>query len=171
MTSLVIELLSSLTADLALEIDRQGKESLGHQVRRGLLAQIRAGSLRPGVVLPSTRALAAQLGISRPLIVDAYAQLAAEGFLIVRHGARPIVASGAARVAPPLEEKPEQPIRYDLRPAIGCWTLPAQSLGQRHTHCAQCHPSQRSWLWGSSRKPEAAISARRLSWPGAGTRR
>ncbi|ETA71578.1 transcriptional regulator with HTH domain and aminotransferase domain [Mesorhizobium japonicum R7A] len=107
-----------MSADLALEIDRHGKESLGHQVRRGLLAHIRAGILRPGVVLPSTRALAAQLGISRPLIVDAYAQLAAEGFLIVRRGARPIVASGAARVAPPLEEKLEQPIRYDLRPAM-----------------------------------------------------
>ncbi|MGX5828226.1 MocR-like pyridoxine biosynthesis transcription factor PdxR [Mesorhizobium sp. 43Arga] len=118
MTTLVIESLSSLIADLALEIDRQGKESLGHQVRRGLLAQIRAGILRPGVVLPSTRALAAQLGISRPLLVDAYAQLAAEGFLIVRRGARPIVASGAARVTAPLEEKREQPIRYDLRPAM-----------------------------------------------------
>lgn len=107
-----------MIADLALEIDRNGKESLGHQVRRELLAHIRAGILRPGVVLPSTRALAAQLGISRPLVVDAYAQLAAEGFLIVRRGARPIVASGAARVAPPLEEKREQPIRYDLRPAM-----------------------------------------------------
>lgn len=87
-------------------------------MRRGLLAHIRAGILRPGVVLPSTRALAAQLGISRPLIVDAYAQLAAEGFLIVRRGARPIVASGAARVAQLLEERREQPIRYDLRPAM-----------------------------------------------------
>ena len=47
--------------------------------------------------LPPTRALAADLGVSRRLVVDAYAQLLAEGYLIARPGAGTFVADGAAR--------------------------------------------------------------------------
>ncbi len=92
---------------------------LATQLRRGMLGLIRSGALRPGVRLPSTRALAAQLGISRPLVLDTYAQLAAEGFLVLRPGARPVVTGGMAPPAPGdvAPAKPE-PIRFDLRPAI-----------------------------------------------------
>ena len=44
--------------------------------------------------VPSTRDLARQLGVSRRVAVDAYAQLAAEGYLSLRQGARPRVAEG-----------------------------------------------------------------------------
>lgn len=51
--------------------------------------------------------------------MEAYAQLAAEGYLIVRQGTRPIVAAGAAPTAPDsAESPPTDPIRFDLRPAM-----------------------------------------------------
>jgi GntR family transcriptional regulator / MocR family aminotransferase len=53
---------------------------------------VRGGRLAPGSRLPPTRALAAQLGVSRGVVVEAYAQLAAEGYLDTRRG-------GGTRVA------------------------------------------------------------------------
>lgn len=106
--------------DLLLNLDREGPESLGSQIRHQLLGAIRSGRLRKGVRLPSTRSLADKLGVSRPLVVEAYAQLAAEGYLAMRQGARPVVAAGEA-MPPPVSLVPkaaEEPIRFDLRPAI-----------------------------------------------------
>jgi GntR family transcriptional regulator/MocR family aminotransferase len=59
------------------------------------------------------------LGISRPLVVEAYAQLAAEGYLTLRQGARAIVAAGGAPMSPARsDEATADPIRFDLRPAM-----------------------------------------------------
>ncbi len=46
---------------------------------------------------PPSRSLAADLGVSRRLVVDAYAQLLAEGYLTARPGAGTFVAAGAAQ--------------------------------------------------------------------------
>lgn len=69
--------------------------------------------------MPSTRDLARDLGISRPLVMDAYAQLAAEGYLALRQGATPRVAATAPGQA--VDDLPPESIsalsfRYDLRP-------------------------------------------------------
>lgn len=125
MTSVDWKSLTSLTPDLPLALDRGAAESLGSQLRRRLLEAIRSGALRSGVRLPSTRALAAQLGISRPLVVDAYAQLAAEGYLALRQGARPVVIADGSG-APVPEATPltaGDPIRFDHRPAMPDVTL------------------------------------------------
>ncbi len=66
--------MSSFGRELLLHIDRQGDESLGGQLKRQLREAIRAGSLRGGLRLPSTRALADQLGLSRPVVVNVYEQ-------------------------------------------------------------------------------------------------
>jgi len=79
--------------ELALAVDRSADASLGHQVQEALRRAIRSGTLRPGERLPSTRQLAAQLGISRGLVVSAYEQLLAEGYVVS------VVGSGT-RVAP-----------------------------------------------------------------------
>ncbi|WP_022889172.1 PLP-dependent aminotransferase family protein [Agromyces italicus] len=57
-------------------------------VRRGILG----GLLAPGDPVPSTRALAAELGVSRSSVVAAYEQLAGEGYLELRQGAPTRVA-------------------------------------------------------------------------------
>lgn len=60
--------------------------SLGRQVETGLREAIRSGRLAPGCRLPATRTLAADLGVSRRLVVEAFEQLAAEGWLSAQVG-------------------------------------------------------------------------------------
>jgi GntR family transcriptional regulator/MocR family aminotransferase len=69
------------------------------QLEAGLRDSVRAGRLRPGVRLPSSRALGIELGVSRRLVVEAYEQLAAEGYLVSVRGS-------GTRVAPRAAEKP-----------------------------------------------------------------
>lgn len=75
-------------AELLLAVRRDaGAPPLGEQVEHGLRAAIRTGRLAPGDRLPPTRTLARDLGVSRRLVVGAYEQLAAEGWLDARVGA------------------------------------------------------------------------------------
>jgi GntR family transcriptional regulator / MocR family aminotransferase len=92
---------------------------MGVQIEDQLRQAIRSGALKPGVRVPSTRDLARQLGVSRGLVVNAYAQLGAEGYLVVRQGALPRVADVAAKEAPEVTEAPAAPPpRYDFRPSL-----------------------------------------------------
>ena len=95
------------------------------QVESELRNAIRAGRLPPGAELPSTRALAADLGISRGIVVEAYEQLLAEGYLTARRGSATTVAAGkriaepaaaAARAA--VEKSPRASFRFDFRPSV-----------------------------------------------------
>ena len=72
--------------ELLVGLDRAAPEPLHRQLANGLRDAIRTGRLAPETRLPSTRVLAADLGVSRRLVVDAYSQLAAEGFLLSAHG-------------------------------------------------------------------------------------
>ena len=86
--------------ELLVELDRAATEPLHRQLANGLRDAIRTGRLAPATRLPSTRVLAADLGVSRRLVVDAYSQLAAEGFLLSRHGSGTRVATVDAASAP-----------------------------------------------------------------------
>src|SRR5687767_3777820 len=90
--------------ELLLSVSREGPGTLGAQIEDRLRRAIRGGELHGGARMPSTRDLARQLGVSRRIAVDAYAQLAAEGYLVLRQGAQPRVAEGAVvdAVAEPL---------------------------------------------------------------------
>jgi GntR family transcriptional regulator/MocR family aminotransferase len=70
----------------------------GRSLRSALREAVRTGRLRAGTRLPSSRALAADLGVSRGLVTEAYEQLAAEGYLRSGRGAGTWVG-GAARPA------------------------------------------------------------------------
>jgi GntR family transcriptional regulator / MocR family aminotransferase len=104
--------------ELLLSVSKDRPGTLRAQIEEQLRAAIRDGSLRAGTPVPSTRDLAGQLGISRKVAVDAYAQLAAEGYLAMRQGAQPRVADG-----PFLPPQPGQralkppPVRFDFRPS------------------------------------------------------
>ena len=65
------------------------------RIHEWLKSQMADGSLAVGARLPSTRALALDLGVSRTTITAAYEQLAAEGYLETAQGARARVAAGA----------------------------------------------------------------------------
>jgi GntR family transcriptional regulator/MocR family aminotransferase len=83
-----------------------------------LRGAVRSGRLEPGARLPSSRALAAELRVSRRLVVEAYAQLAAEGYLESRRGSGTRVAARATAGAPrrPRARSREPRPRVDLFP-------------------------------------------------------
>ncbi|HSC01820.1 MAG TPA: PLP-dependent aminotransferase family protein [Solirubrobacteraceae bacterium] len=100
-------------------------ETLRACLERTLRDAIREGSLRAGVELPASRRLAAQLGVSRGVASDAYAELEAQGYLQVTSRRRPVVAEVAgarprvATVSAPTRTAP----RYDLTPTTPDVTL------------------------------------------------
>jgi GntR family transcriptional regulator/MocR family aminotransferase len=80
-----------------LVIDRDNGRPVGVQLVEGIRGGILGGRLRPGDAVPSTRALASELGVSRSAVVTAYEQLAGEGYLEMRQGAPTRVAELAGR--------------------------------------------------------------------------
>jgi GntR family transcriptional regulator/MocR family aminotransferase len=56
---------------------------------------VRSGRLAPGTRLPPYRSLAADLGVARNTVADAYAELVAEGWLTARQGSGTRVAERA----------------------------------------------------------------------------
>ncbi|WP_292169466.1 PLP-dependent aminotransferase family protein [Mesorhizobium sp.] len=70
------------------------KDGVARRIIAAIKAQVHSGAYRPGDRLPSTRVFAAEWGASRTTVTAAYSQLDAEGYLIIRPGARAIVASG-----------------------------------------------------------------------------
>lgn len=74
-------------------LDREAGH-LGVQIARHVRQAIADGELRPGARVPSTRALAASLRVSRGTVAEAFSQLAAEGYLQATVGAGTRVALG-----------------------------------------------------------------------------
>jgi GntR family transcriptional regulator/MocR family aminotransferase len=80
---------------LAIPLSRNG-EPLYRQIYRGLRQAILSGALATGERLPSTRDLAEQLGVSRTVVLVAYDQLLAEGYVTGRGGSGTYVSEGAS---------------------------------------------------------------------------
>lgn len=78
-----------------------GPTGAGQRLCEQLRALITEGTLAGGARLPSTRALAAELGLSRTTVTAAYEQLAAEGYLVTAPGRVARVAASAGRTAAP----------------------------------------------------------------------
>jgi GntR family transcriptional regulator/MocR family aminotransferase len=77
----------------AFEVDRAKDAPVFRQIYLQLRSAILSGTLRPGTKLPSTRELAAQLGVSRSAVVSAFEQLLAEGYASGKKGAGTYIAS------------------------------------------------------------------------------
>lgn len=73
-------------------VDRKAAIPLHRQIYDGLRAAIVRRDLRPGQRVPSSRDLASELGVSRIPVLNAYAQLLAEGYLESRVGAGTFVS-------------------------------------------------------------------------------
>ncbi|MEU3352950.1 PLP-dependent aminotransferase family protein [Streptomyces sp. NPDC037389] len=92
-------------SDLHLELP-DGPGGRRGALIRALRDAVRTGRLAPGTRLPPYRSLAADLGVARNTVADAYAELAAEGWLIARQGSGTRVAH---RAEPPRAEHPRRP--------------------------------------------------------------
>lgn len=110
-----------------LALDRGSGRTVVAQLVDGLRRGILDGALRTGDAVPSTRALAADLGVARSSVVAAYEQLAGEGYLELRQGAATRVAAIDARHAASvsLEHRSggdpaaaPEPARIDLSPGV-----------------------------------------------------
>ena len=106
-------------AGVDLHLDRRGgrvRDSLMDAIREA----IRTGRLAPGTRLPSSRALAADLGLARNTVARAYTELIAEGWLSAHQGSSTVVSRRGAEavrsVATPPRRPPRNRLDHDLRP-------------------------------------------------------
>ncbi len=102
-----------------------------HRLAAAVANDIRSGRLRPGTQLPASRDLAAQLGVSRGVVTDAYNQLIAQGFLAVKPRQAPTVAAGTAASAEDRPPPPRPTIRYDFTPTTPDVTLFPRDVWRR----------------------------------------
>src|SRR5262245_42329809 len=106
--------------ELLIALTPRGNAPLRLQVESGLRQAIQTGRLAAGTLLPATRILAMDLGISRGVVIEAYEQLLAEGYLTARRGSATRVAprcteSMAAQAAEAVSTTVYQ---YDFRPGV-----------------------------------------------------
>jgi GntR family transcriptional regulator/MocR family aminotransferase len=99
-------------------LEHRSEVPLHRQVSDGFRKAILGGTLFPGQKIPSSRDLAKQLEISRFPILDAYAQLIAEGYFETRQGIGTFVSASIQceqNDYPPPPEKPTRPRALSLR--------------------------------------------------------
>jgi len=139
--------------ELLLGVDRSAGTPLAHQLQERLRDAIRSGRLERGERLPASRALAAQLGVSRGVVVDTYAQLESEGYLRSAQGSGTVVASSGGDVRP--AERPRAaPPRFDVDFEYGVPDLRSFPM--------------RDWLWAMGVAGRTATAADLGDEAGAG---
>jgi GntR family transcriptional regulator / MocR family aminotransferase len=172
---------ASLDLHLNWTPTRRPAQALGDALR----AAIRGGQLPPGAALPSTRALAGDLAVARGTVSAVYADLAAEGYLTIRHGAPTRVAAGVLarqRVADPAATAGEPAPRWTLSPSQPdvsafprvAWAaatrrivtrVPAEALGYADPFG---HPALRAALAGYLRRARGVLATPQQVIIGAG---
>ncbi len=73
-------------------IDKSANTPLYLQIKEQIVSAIKAGTLSPGVEIPSSRRLATELGVSRKTVLQAYLELSAEGWIDSRMGSRTFIS-------------------------------------------------------------------------------
>ena len=130
-------------SDVLLDLRPQQGRGLRERLEHGLRAAIQSRRLVAGAALPPTRVLAAELGISRSVVVAAYANLTADGYLEARQGAGTRVRHDGAPAAPPAEA-PRPPGR--ARPRRCGWSAacPTPPSSPAPSGCGTTAPRWRS---------------------------
>ena len=148
---------TNLAWDTLLELGDAGSGPLHARLSRALREAIRSGRLPAGSALPPSRQLAADLGCSRWVVTEAYAQLAAEGYLQARVGSgtrvRPLGAAAAGRPAP--DAPPARAPRIDLAPGLpdlrsfplGRWVSALRSVAGSLPHAELGYPDPAGHRW------------------------
>jgi GntR family transcriptional regulator/MocR family aminotransferase len=140
------------SSELLIELDRSRPRGLRIQIEDQLREAVRSGQLPDRTVLPSSRTLAEDLGITRGVVVAAYEQLVAEGYLSTAPGSGTVVNGGPLPHPhlPPIERPSHPAIEVDFSagvpdPALfprGRWsrasrvalqTIPDERLGYANT--------------------------------------
>ena len=77
---------------MRIPLDPESSMPLYRQIEQYLTEQITSGGLKPGARLPSSRALASSLGVSRIVVTNAYAELESQGLVTCQHGSGTFVS-------------------------------------------------------------------------------
>ncbi|MGP4111873.1 MocR-like pyridoxine biosynthesis transcription factor PdxR [Streptomyces sp. 4N509B] len=140
---------AGLDLHLDLRVDVAGSGGKRAGLTRALREAIRDGRLAPGTRLPSSRSLAADLGMARNTVADAYAELTAEGWLLAHQGS-------GTRVAPRHDGGSEPDGAIPSTPSIPSSLSipsPASAPGARTT------PRARSrWAWDAPQPRYSLVS-------------
>jgi len=111
--------------ELLIELPSGGGRGVRERLERGLRHAIQQGRLRAGVALPASRLLASDLGVARSVVVEAYRNLVANGYLETRPG-------GWTRVRASAQGEPSaddgESASYDQQLFFG-WRRPEASGG------------------------------------------
>src|ERR1700677_44387 len=99
-----------------IAVDRNASDPLHKQVYEGFRMAIVRGNLRRGQRVPSSRTLSVELGISRIPVLNAYAQLLAEGYFESRKGAGTFVSESLPESLTICEDKTPQPTQASSGP-------------------------------------------------------
>ena len=104
------------------------------QLEDRLRELVREGTLAAGSRMPSSRALAGDLGVSRRLVVDAYAQLLAEGYLVCAPGRRHVRRRNRGRSPTPRRRRS----RRARRSSTSSPAHPTSRRSRERCGCARC---------------------------------
>ena len=169
---------TGLGPELLLRLDRDAPQPLRVQLEGELRDAIREGRLAGGERLPSSRVLARELGISRGLVSDCYAQLQAEGYLTSRGGSATRVAEGLQAVAAePRRAAPPERVEIDFLAGVNdltsfprndwswavrqaCREATSEALGYAD---ARGRPELRSVVAAYQRRVRGAVAGRTTS--------
>src|SRR5215510_9415807 len=102
-----------------IELKRTGDAGLVGQLTQQVRALISGGRIPQGTVLPSSRRLATDLSVSRNTVTYAFEQLAAEGYLELTQGRRPVVAAAIDRRLTGTHAEPKRAAIH--RPKLSPW--------------------------------------------------
>ena len=139
-----------------LALDRASTTSLQDQIVAFFRDAVLRGALKPGARLPSSRQLAAELGVARITAVEAFDRLAAEGYFVTRRGVGLFVAdtvtdaylSGLPTRAPRARKGSATPAPASAR---------ASSSGQANSHTpSDSHPPPRATRAGAPSDPHTS---------------
>ncbi|MEU6555020.1 PLP-dependent aminotransferase family protein [Streptomyces sp. NPDC046915] len=137
---------SDLHLDLQAELSGPGGRRAA--LIRALREAVRGGRLAPGTPLPPYRSLAADLGVARNTVADAYAELVAEGWLTARQGSGTRVADRAEPLRPAVRTPRKAPARargprHDLRQGTpDASAFPRAAWGASYRRALQAAPSE-----------------------------
>jgi len=103
---------------LLLRIDRTSNEPIYLQIARQVIELVQSGALRAGDGLPPTRVLAADLGVSRFTVSQAYERLWASGYTQARQGSCTVIRARPKSVRRGAVTAREQPARLRWSRAV-----------------------------------------------------
>ena len=109
---------------LTIVLDR-GKGSVGQQIVHAVIEEVRRGRLKPGAPLPGTRELGDRLGVNRKTVVEAYAELEAQGWVATEARRGTFVADNLPLLEGIEERKPARVVGMPVDPFFRPARVPA----------------------------------------------